>query len=122
MAENKQYITHMQDKGSVMISEDVVASIVAQSVKEVEGVAGLSVKPGADIADMIGKKNWGKGMKIVIADDNTLTVDCDIVVSYGQSVVAVAKAVQEAVSAALVSATGVSVSAVNVNVCGIVRQ
>ena len=122
MADNKQYITQIQDNGSVMISEDVVATIVSLAVKEVEGVIGLSTKPGADIADMIGKKNWGKGLRIVIAEDNALTVDCDIVVSYGQSVVSVASAVQETVLAALESATGVKVNAVNVNVCGIVRQ
>ena len=122
MAENKQYITQIQDNGTVMISEDVVSTIVTQAIKDVEGVVSLSTKPGADIADMIGKKNWGKGLRVAIAEDNALTVDCDIVVSYGQSVVAVAKAVQEAVSAALVSATGVAVTAVNVNVCGIVRQ
>lgn len=121
MAENKQYITHMQDKGSVMISEDVVASIVAQSVKEVEGVAGLSVKPGADIADMIGKKNWGKGMKIVIGENNDVTVDCNVIIGYGQSVVTVAQSVQQAVTAALESTTGVKVAAVNINVCGIMR-
>ena len=122
MADNKQYITQIQDNGSVMISEDVVATIVSLAVKEVEGVVGLSTKPGADIADMIGKKNWGKGLRINIADDNALTVDCDIIVSYGQSVVAVAASVQEAVAAALESATAVKVAAVNVNVCGIVRQ
>ena len=82
MADNKQYITQIQDNGSVMISEDVVATIVSLAVKEVEGVVGLSTKPGADIADMIGKKNWGKGLRIVIAEDNALTVDCDIIVSY----------------------------------------
>jgi uncharacterized alkaline shock family protein YloU len=122
MADNKQYITQIQDNGSVMISEDVVATIVSLAVKEVEGVVGLSTKPGADIADMIGKKNWGKGLRIVIAEDNALTVDCDIIVSYGQSVVSVASSVQETVFAALESATGVKVNAVNVNVCGIVRQ
>lgn len=122
MAESKQYITQVQENGSVMISEDVVAAIVAQSVKDVEGVVGLNVKPGADLADMIGKKNWGKGMKIVIAEDNSLTVDCEVVIGYGQGVVAVAKAVQDAVSAALESMTGVKVNAVNINVCGIVRQ
>ena len=122
MADNKQYITRIQDNGSVMISEDVVATIVSLAVKEVEGVVGLSTKPGADIADMIGKKNWGKGLRINIAEDNALTVDCDIIVSYGQSVVAVAASVQEAVAAALESATAVKVTAVNVNVCGIVRQ
>ena len=122
MADNKQYITQIQDNGSVMISEDVVATIVSLAVKEVEGVVGLSTKPGSDIADMIGKKNWGKGLRITIAEDNALTVDCDIIVSYGQSVVAVAAAVQESVAAALESATAVKVNAVNVNVCGIVRQ
>ena len=122
MADSKQYITQVQENGTVMISEDVVAAIVAQSVKDVEGVVGLNVKPGADLADMIGKKNWGKGMKIVIAEDNSLTVDCEVVISYGQSVVNVAKAVQDAVSGALESMTAVNVNAVNINVCGIVRQ
>ena len=122
MAESKQYITKNQDNGTVMISEDVVATIVAQSVKEVEGVAGLSVKPGADIVDIIGKKNWGKGMRIVMAEDNSLTVDCDILIAYGNSVVTIAQNVQETGASHLESMTGVKVSAVNVNVCGIVRQ
>ena len=122
MAESKQYITKIQENGSVMISEDVVASIVAQSIQEVEGVVGLSVKPGADIVEMIGKKNWGKGLRIVIAEDNSLTVDCDIIILYGQSVVAAAHSVQETVASHLESMTGVKVTAVNVNVCGIARQ
>lgn len=122
MAENKQYITHVQDNGTVMISEDVVASIITLSVKEVEGVVSLSVKPGADIADMFGKKNWGKGMKITIGDDNAICVDCDILIGYGQSVVAVAQAVQESITGHLESMTGAKVSYVNVNVCGITRE
>lgn len=121
MAENKQYITQIQDNGTIMISEEVIATIVSNAVQEVEGVVSLSTKPGADIADMIGKKNWGKGMKIVISESNDVTVDCNVVVGYGQSVVTVAQAVQSAVSAALESTTGVKVSGVNVNVCGIVR-
>lgn len=122
MAENKQYITQAQENGTVLISEDVIAAIVAQSVKEVEGVVSLNVKPGSDIADMIGKKSWGKGMKIVITEDNTLRVDCDILIGYNQSVVAMAQAVQESVTSHLESMTGVKVEAVNVNVCGLVRQ
>ena len=122
MAENKQYITQQQENGTVMISEDVIATIVANAVAEVEGVVGLSVKPGSDIAEMIGKKNWGKGMKITIGENDELYVDCNVNVGYGQSVVAVAKAVQEAVTNALVSVAGITVAAVNVNVCGIIRQ
>ena len=122
MAENKQYITQVQTNGSVMISEDVIATIIEHAVHEVEGVIGLSTKPGADIAELIGKKSWGKGMKITIGENNELHVDCNVIIAYGQSVVAVATAIQEAVTASVESMTGVKVSGVNVNICGISAQ
>ena len=122
MAENKQYITQAQENGNVMISEDVIATIVAHAANEVEGVVSLSVKAGADIVELIGKKNWGKGVKIVISEDDKLYIDCNVTIRYGQSVVAVAKAVQDAVTNAVESMTGVEIASVNVNVCGIVRQ
>ena len=122
MAENKQYVTQVQDNGSVLISEDVIVTIVAHAVEEVEGVVGLNVKPGADIIELIGKKNWGKGLKVTIGEDDALTVDCNITVAYGQSVVSVAGAVQAAVTNALESMAGVKIAAANVNVCGIIRQ
>ena len=122
MAENKQYITQVQDNGRVMISEDVICTIVVQSLTDIEGFVGLSAKPGAEIIDIIGKKNWGKGLKVNIGENDELTIDCNVIISYGQSVVAVAKAIQDAVTGALESMAGVSVVSVNVNVCGIVRK
>lgn len=122
MAENKQYITQSQENGSVMISEDVIATIVEHAVSEVEGIVSLNMKPGADIVDLISKKSWGKGLKITIKEDDSVCVECDVVIAYGQSVVAVANNVQSAVTSALESMTGVNVESVNVNVCGIARQ
>lgn len=122
MAENKQYITKIQDNGTIMISEDVLSTIILNTIHDVEGVAGISTKPGADIVDMIGKKGWGKGIKINIAEDDALSVDCNVIMTYGQSVVTVAAAIQEAVTSALESTTGVTVTSVNVNVCGISAQ
>ena len=121
MAENKQYIVQNQDNGSVMISEDVLSTIVAQAISEVDGIIGLSTKPGADIADLIGK-NWGKGMKIQIGEDNSVSISCNIAVKYGHSVVDVAKNTQTVLTNAVESMAGVKVSSVNVNVCGIVRK
>lgn len=120
MADNKQYITQIQENGTLLISEDVIAAIVAHALGEVEGVVGLNTKPMSDIAELIGKKN--KGIKIVIAEDNALTVDCNITVYYGQSVVDVAKAAQLAVTNAISAMAGVDITAVNINVCGIARQ
>ena len=122
MADNKQYITQVQDNGNILISEDVIGTIVAQAVNDVKGVVGLSTKPGADIAEIIGRKNWGKGIKVVVDEDNKVSIDCNVIVTYGQNVVTVASAVQLAIYNAVDSMTGVKVSSVNVNVCEIVRQ
>jgi len=118
MAENKQYITKVQENGTVMISEEVVATIVALAVKDVEGVVSLGGKSG----DKLGKMNWSKASRITITEDNQISVECNVVIAYGQAVVSVAKAVQDAVSASIESMTGVKPVAVNVNVSGIVRQ
>ncbi len=116
MAENKQYITQVQENGTVMISEEVVAAIVAHAVMEVEGIVGIGTKAGAD------KKIWAKAMKITIGEDNDVTIDCNVVVAYDHPVVNVAKAAQDAIVSAVESTTGVKPCTVNVNVSGIVRQ
>ena len=121
MAEYKQYITQIQEGGNVMISEDVIVTIVEHTMTEVEGVDSFSTKPGADIADLIGK-NWGKGMKIVIGEDNELTISCNVSIKYGNSVIEVAKNAQAAIAAAVENAAGVKTKEINVNVCGIVRE
>ena len=122
MAENRQYIMQVQDNGSVQISEDVIAAIVSHAAGEVEGVIGLNAKPGMDIAELIGKKNRNKGLKIAILEDNSVSVDCNITVSYGQNVISVAKAAQAAITNALETMAGIQIAAVNVNVCNIARQ
>lgn len=122
MTENKQYITQVRENGSIMISEDVIATIVAHAINDIEGVVNLSVKPGADIAELIGKKNWGKGVKVVITDDDELYIDCNVNVGYGQNVVTIANQVQAAITNAIENMTGVAIKSVNVNVCGIIRQ
>ena len=60
-------------------------------------------------------------MKIILAEDESLSIECNISVQYGQSVVSVAKAVQDSITTALESMAGVVVNSVNVNICGIVR-
>ena len=121
MAEYKQYITQIQEHGNVMISEDVVAAIVAHALSEVEGVGSMGVKPGIGIGDFGTKKQWTKSLKVMIAEDNSLAIDCSVMVKFDYSVVDVAKNVQNALVSAVESMAGVKVSVVNVNVCGIVR-
>ena len=110
MAEYKQYITQVQENGTVMISEDVVATIVIHAIEEVEGVAPVPTR-----SDFLAKK---KLVKLAIAEDNSISIDVVIYVKFGNSVVDVAKAVQTNIIEAVESTTGVNVTCVNVNVNG----
>ena len=112
MAENKHYITQIQENGNVMISDQVLVNIISHAVGEVEDVA-LSGKPG---------KNWGKGIRIDIDEDDRVEVKVYITVSYNHSVTDAAASVQESIRTALESMTGVTVTAVDVDVVGINRQ
>ena len=98
MPEN--YITCQDEKGSINISEDVVAAMVRAA------------------AELLGIKSAAKGIKVQIVD-GTMTVDTIITVRYGCSVVAVAKAVQESVTSAVESMTGMGKPIVNVHVSGV---
>lgn len=119
MAESKQYITQRQENGSIQISEEVIVSIATVAVNETEGVSGFALRPGTELVDMLNKKSRGKGIKVTITEDDRLFVVCNITVVYGTAVLNVARAVQENVSAAVESMTGLSVEDVTVNICGI---
>ena len=110
MADNKEYLIHQEDAGSIQISEDVLASIAGNAVQETEGVSALM---SANVSDLMGgKKMTAKGVKVELDGEN-------IVVRYGNAISEVAKKAQKAVHAALEGMTGFKVAAVNVHVGGI---
>ena len=122
MAENKQYVLQEREKGNVYISEDVIASVASHALSEVEGIAGMSTKPGSEIIEMLGNKYWGKGIVVSVAENQEVSIDCNVVVCYGQSVVDVSHAAQTAVYNAVEAYSNLRISAININVCGIIRK
>ena len=52
MPEN--YITCQDEKGSINISEDVVAAMVRAAITEVDGVAGIATSAGTEMAELLG--------------------------------------------------------------------
>ena len=105
-----------------MLKSKAETSVEQEYLSDVEGVVSINTKPGADIAELIGKKNWGRGLKITVDNENAVTIDCNITVSYGQNIVTIANAVQAAIMNAINSLVAINIAAVNVNVCGIIRQ
>ena len=74
MAENKEYFSKEVENGSIQISEEVVASVAAMAVLEVEGVCGLASNLGYDIAEMLGKKTLAKGVREAVASDGWIGI------------------------------------------------
>ena len=104
MAENKDYVTTELENGTVNINEDVITTVAAAALRDVEGV--------------VNAKNDKKTIRVTLGED-AVSVDCGLVLLYGHSVVEIAKNVQYAVTNAIESMTGLKVSRVDVNVTGI---
>ncbi len=122
MPERKEYITHVEEGGTININEEVVAVIAAATALEVNG----AVIPGAckdgQGCKTIDKKRLFKSVKMDFDDDAQDTVnsiECSIYVRFGFNIVDVATAVQTAVKETVGAVTGLKVEKVNVNVCGV---
>ena len=81
MPENKEYMTHQEELGTIQISEEVVASIASAAVLEVEDVTGLM---SANVSDFMGgKKMTAKGIRVEM-DGDAIMVNVFITVRGGQ--------------------------------------
>jgi len=118
MGEQKGYIRTADDKGSINISEDVVAIIAANAASEVEGLAGFYYSQGKEITKLIAKRGTPKGVKLSLTED-VVSFDIHIVVDIGYCVNEVGEKVQKAVIAAVEDTVGAKVGDVNVHICGV---
>ena len=118
MAENREYISRPDEMGTIHISEEVLAVIAAAAALEVEGVGSMAANLGSDLAELLGKKNMSKGIRVRL-NGEAVVVDISMLIKYGHTVIDVAKQVQDAVVNAVEATSGLPVEAVNVHVGGV---
>ena len=118
MGESKGYIRSSDEKGSINISEEFIAVIAASAVIEVDGVYSLFFSYGKDGVNALSKKALSRGVRLHIEGDDVI-IDVYIIASIGYSVNLVGADIQRAVISAVEAAVGVTVSAVNVHICGV---
>lgn len=100
------------------IADEVIMTIAGKAAAEVAGVVSLSGNIADGIAGILGKKNFGKGVKVE-ATEKEVVLDVSIIVEYGCRIHEVAKEVQDKVRIAVEEMTGLKVTEVNVNVLGV---
>lgn len=104
--------------GTIRIADEVVSIIASLAATEVEGVAGMSGGIAGGIAEILGRKNFSKGVKVEVGEKEA-AIDLYIIVKYGVRIPDIALNVQEAVKAAIENMTGLSTVEVNVHVQGV---
>ena len=111
------YISRKMDKGTINISEDVVASLVRSAVVETDGVAELATAVTSEDVET-GTRKSIRGVKVRFKDD-VILADTAITVKYGGNILDIAKKVQENALAAIQTSTGFEDASVNVHVAGV---
>jgi uncharacterized alkaline shock family protein YloU len=106
------------DRGTLKISEEVVAIIAGIAAMEVPGVAGMSGGIAGGIAEMLGRKNLSKGVKVEVGDKEA-AIDLYIIVEYGCRIPEVSWNIQEKVKKAIETMTGLNVVEVNIHIQGV---
>lgn len=110
--------TDHSDVGSIRIADEVVGVIAGLAATEIAGIAGMSAGLVGGIAEMLGKKNLSKGVKVEVGEREA-AVDLYVIVEYGVRIPDVALRVQENVKRAIESMTGLDVVEVNIHIQGV---
>ncbi|MCY9732407.1 Asp23/Gls24 family envelope stress response protein [Paenibacillus alvei] len=103
------------DLGNIQIAPDVIAVIAGLATIEVEGVAGMSGGFAGGIAELLGRKNLSKGVKVEVGQREA-AVDVNIIVEYGRRIPTIADEIQQNVKRSIEMMTGLHVVEVNVHV------
>jgi len=118
MAEERDLVKNETGLGTIKIADEVVSIIAGLAATEIDGIAGMSGGLVGGIAEMLGRKNFSKGVKVEVGEKEA-AIDLYIIVKYGVRIPDVALAAQENIKRAIETMTGLSVVEVNVHVQGV---
>lgn len=104
--------------GVVKIADEVVSIIAGLAATDIEGVASMSGGIGGGIAEVLGRRQFSKGVKVEVGEEEA-KIEIFIIVNYGTRIPDVAWDIQESVKKAVETMTGLRVVHVNIHVQGV---
>lgn len=103
------------EMGTIQIAPEVIEVIAGLATIEVDGVAGMSGGLSTGIAELLGRKNFSKGVKVEVGQREA-AIDVSIIVEYGRRVPDIAAEIQRNVKRSIETMTGLHVVEVNVHI------
>ncbi|WP_347862772.1 Asp23/Gls24 family envelope stress response protein [Salimicrobium sp. PL1-032A] len=104
--------------GAIEIAPEVIEVIAGIAVSEVSGVADMRGNFATGVAEKLGKKSRGKGVKVDLMEEGVV-IEAYVVMDYGISIPEAAGAIQDNTRQALENMTNLTVKEVNVHVVGV---
>ncbi|MBD7967943.1 Asp23/Gls24 family envelope stress response protein [Paenibacillus gallinarum] len=101
--------------GEIQIAPEVIEVIAGLATVEVSGVAGMSGGFAGGFAELLGRKNLSKGVKVEVGQREA-AVDVSVIIEYGNRIPDVASSIQQNVKRSIENMTGLTVVEVNVQV------
>ena len=106
--------------GEVMIDEAVIAKYAGTTAVSCFGIVGMAAVSMTDgLVKLLKKESLSKGINVDIEEDNSITIDFHVIVSYGVSISAVADNLVESVKYKVEEFTGLKVKKINIFVEGV---
>lgn len=110
--------TRQEQHGNVSFANDVIATIAGLATVEIEGIAGMSGGFSGGLAELLGRKNLTKGVKVEVGKEEC-AIDLYVVVDYGSDIPAMCKKIQTNVKKAVETMTGLRVIETNIHIQGV---
>ncbi|WP_019414110.1 Asp23/Gls24 family envelope stress response protein [Paenisporosarcina sp. TG20] len=107
-----------EELGKIEIAPEVLEVIAGIATTDVEGVGATRGSFASGVAERLGKKVHGKGIKTELTERG-LFVEIYCTVKYGASIPKVAKEVQNQVRQAILNMTSLETQEVNVHITGV---
>ena len=116
--QNNEYSLQEETLGTVTFNSDVIATIAGLAAVEVEGVAGMAGGVVSGVTELLGRKNFTKGVKVTLSAEDC-EVDLNIIITYGVRIPDVTAKIQRDVKSSIETMTGLNVKSVDVHVQGV---
>ena len=106
--------------GKVVIDNEVIATYAGSVAVECFGIVGMAAVNMKDgLVKFLKKDYLNHGISVFIDDNNEITLDFHVIISYGVSIATVADNLMETVKYKVESFTGMTVKAMNIYVEGV---
>ncbi len=106
--------------GKIVIDTDVIATYAGSVAVECFGIVGMAavnIKDG--LVKLLKKDYLSHGISVVVDENNTISLDFHVIVSYGVNIATVAANLKDSVKHQIETFTGMQVKEMNIYVEGV---